>query len=101
MIASANMAKSSASKPKKSVTIRLSEDFVEYFKSMAEEAGIPYQSLINRYLRDCLVSLASCKSSGHKRSDAEGVEVKPPRLRVQGEGYALYFYDFDSSLNRG
>jgi len=34
--------------------MRLSEDVVEYFKRMAEEAGVPYQSLINLYLRDCL-----------------------------------------------
>jgi len=42
-----------ASKLKKSVTIRLSEDVIEYFKFMSEESGIPYQSLINLYLRDC------------------------------------------------
>lgn len=42
-----------ASKLKKPVTIRLSEDVIEYFKGMAEESGIPYQSLINLYLRDC------------------------------------------------
>jgi len=43
-----------ASKLKKSVTMRLSEDVIQYFKSMASEAGVPYQSLINLYLRDCL-----------------------------------------------
>ena len=43
-----------ASKLKKSVTMRLSEDVVQYFKGMAAEAGVPYQSLINLYLRDCL-----------------------------------------------
>lgn len=43
-----------ASKLKKPVTMRLSEDVVEYFKGMAEEAGVPYQSLIDLYLRDCL-----------------------------------------------
>lgn len=42
-----------ASKLKKPVTIRLSEDVIEYFKDMAEESGVPYQSLINLYLRDC------------------------------------------------
>jgi predicted DNA binding CopG/RHH family protein len=42
-----------ASKLKKSVTMRLSEDVISYFKQMAEEAGVPYQSLINLYLRDC------------------------------------------------
>jgi predicted DNA binding CopG/RHH family protein len=43
-----------ASKLKKPVTMRLSEDVVTYFKRMAAEAGVPYQSLINLYLRDCL-----------------------------------------------
>jgi uncharacterized protein (DUF4415 family) len=42
-----------ASKLKKSVTIRLGEDVIEYFKAMSEDSGIPYQSLINLYLRDC------------------------------------------------
>ena len=56
-----------ASKLKKPVTIRLSEDVVDYFKSMASEAGVPYQSLINLYLRDCLRNIARCKSSGPAR----------------------------------
>lgn len=43
-----------ASKLKRPVTMRLSEDVVAYFKGMADEAGVPYQSLINLYLRDCL-----------------------------------------------
>lgn len=42
-----------ASKLKKPVTMRLSEDVIGYFKEMAEESGVPYQSLINLYLRDC------------------------------------------------
>lgn len=43
-----------ASLLKKPVTMRLSEDVIDYFKGMATEAGVPYQSLINLYLRDCL-----------------------------------------------
>lgn len=43
-----------ASKLKKPVTMRLSEDVISYFKGMAEESGVPYQSLINLYLRDCI-----------------------------------------------
>ena len=43
-----------ASKLKKQVTIRMGEDVIEYFKNMAEETSIPYQSLINLYLRDCV-----------------------------------------------
>jgi predicted DNA binding CopG/RHH family protein len=41
---------------KKSVTIRLDEDSITYFKSMAEQTGIPYQSLINLYLKECATS---------------------------------------------
>lgn len=38
---------------KQPVTIRLDRDTVAYFKRMAETSGIPYQTLINLYLRDC------------------------------------------------
>ena len=38
---------------KKQVTIRLDEETVKYFKALAADAGIPYQTLINLYLRDC------------------------------------------------
>ena len=38
---------------KQPVTMRLDRDSVEYFKLMSEESGIPYQTLINLYLRDC------------------------------------------------
>jgi uncharacterized protein (DUF4415 family) len=41
---------------KKQVTIRLDEESIGYFKSLSEEVGIPYQSLINLYLRDCAAS---------------------------------------------
>jgi predicted DNA binding CopG/RHH family protein len=43
-----------ASKLKRSVTIRLGEDVVGYFKEMSESSGVPYQSLINLYLQDCV-----------------------------------------------
>ncbi|WP_067585893.1 CopG family antitoxin [Endozoicomonas ascidiicola] len=43
-----------ASKLKKPVTMRLGEDVIDYFKKMAEETGVPYQSLINLYLKDCV-----------------------------------------------
>ncbi len=38
---------------KKQVTIRLDENTVKYFKKMADDVGVPYQTLINMYLRDC------------------------------------------------
>ncbi len=43
-----------ASKLKRQVTIRMSGNIIAYFKEMAEETGIPYQSLINLYLSDCV-----------------------------------------------
>ena len=43
-----------AKKLKKPVTMRLSEDVIDYFKEMSEGSEIPYQSLINLYLRDCV-----------------------------------------------
>lgn len=40
-------------KLKKQITIRLENETVAYFKKLAEETDIPYQKLINLYLRDC------------------------------------------------
>jgi uncharacterized protein (DUF4415 family) len=42
-----------AAQLKKQITIRLDEDAIAYFKGISQEVGIPYQSLINLYLRDC------------------------------------------------
>ena len=42
-----------AARLKRQVTIRLDERTIKYFKALAEESGIPYQTLINLYLRDC------------------------------------------------
>ncbi len=41
---------------KQPVTIRLDQDTITYFKGLSEESGIPYQSLINLYLRECAQS---------------------------------------------
>jgi predicted DNA binding CopG/RHH family protein len=38
---------------KQPITIRLDKSTVTYFKSLATEIGMPYQNLINLYLRDC------------------------------------------------
>ncbi len=38
----------------KQVTLRLGTDVIAYFKDLADETGIPYKSLINLYLRDCV-----------------------------------------------
>ena len=56
-----------ASKLKKPVTMRLSEDVITYFKRMADEAGVPYQSLINLYLRDCVAQHRKVEISWESR----------------------------------
>lgn len=42
-----------AAQLKKQITIRLDEESIKYFKTISEDVGIPYQSLINLYLREC------------------------------------------------
>ena len=43
-------------KLKKQITLRLDEEAFAYFKSISQDIGIPYQSLINLYLRECAAS---------------------------------------------
>lgn len=45
-----------AAQLKRQITIRLDEESITYFKSVSDKVGIPYQSLINLYLRDCAAS---------------------------------------------
>lgn len=42
-----------AKKLKKQITIRLDQEVIAYFKHLSEKNGIPYQNLINLYLKDC------------------------------------------------
>ena len=62
-----------ATKLKKSVTMRLSEDVIGYFKQMADEAGVPYQSLINLYLRDC--------AARHRKIDISWQSAPNPSIK--------------------
>ena len=45
-----------AARLKRQVTIRLDEQTIAYFREISQENGIPYQTLINLYLRDCAAS---------------------------------------------
>jgi uncharacterized protein (DUF4415 family) len=45
-----------AKRLKRQVTIRLDQATIDYFKGLAERSEIPYQTLINLYLRDCAAS---------------------------------------------
>jgi predicted DNA binding CopG/RHH family protein len=42
-----------AKRLKKQITIRLDEETLTYFKRLADETEVPYQTLINLFLRDC------------------------------------------------
>ena len=46
---------------KQPITIRLDTSTVAYFKSLSEELGVPYQNLINLYLRDCALNQRKLK----------------------------------------
>ena len=41
---------------KQSVTMRVDRTTLEYFKGLARELDVPYQTLINLYLRDCALT---------------------------------------------
>ena len=45
-----------AERLKKQITLSVSDDVIDYFKSLAQETGVPYEILINLYLRDCVAS---------------------------------------------
>ena len=53
---------------KKQITIRLEEPTINYFKALSKETGIPYQTLINLYLRDCAVKERKISMSWRKAS---------------------------------
>jgi uncharacterized protein (DUF4415 family) len=57
---------------KKRVTIRLDASTIDYFRELSEETGIPYQTLINLYLRDCAASNRRLRMAWRpgKRSEA-------------------------------
>jgi predicted DNA binding CopG/RHH family protein len=50
-----------AKRLKKAITIRLDEATLRYFKILADESAIPYQTLINLYLRECAASRKELK----------------------------------------
>ena len=57
-----------ASKLKKQVTIRMGQDVISYFKAMSDDTGIPYQSLINLYLKDCVSNHRKINLSWEKQA---------------------------------
>ena len=71
---------------KQPVTIRLDRETVAYFKALAGQTGIPYQQLINLYLRDCALAKRQLQvrwGAGHRpRSPRPGRSgARPSRAR--------------------
>lgn len=79
---------------KQAVTIRLDCDTVEYFKAMSEKTGLPYQSLINLYLRECAADRkeltmkwqAPARQAGHTGPASRGEQAgkRGPQSRRDG-----------------
>jgi predicted DNA binding CopG/RHH family protein len=46
---------------KKAVGINLSSEVIDYFKKLSESSGLPYQTLIDLYLKDCVKSKRKIK----------------------------------------
>ena len=63
-----------AKRLKQRVTIRIDAPTVDYFKELAKDNGIPYQTLINLYLRDCAESKR--KLSFRWRATRKGSKAK-------------------------
>lgn len=49
---------------KKQITINIDSNTIDYFKEQAEVVGIPYQTLINLYLKDCVTNNRHLSPSG-------------------------------------
>lgn len=58
---------------KRQVTIRLDTMAVDYFKQMAAELGMPYQNLINLFLRDCALERRRPSIQWLERTSKESV----------------------------
>jgi predicted DNA binding CopG/RHH family protein len=59
-----------AARLKRAVTIRLDEETVAYFKALSADTGLPYQTLINLYLRDCAATRRALRWAVTTRPDS-------------------------------
>ncbi len=60
-----------AERLKRQVTIRLGQATVDYFKDLAADSDVPYQTLVDPYLRDCATRLRKLSPEWHALSDAD------------------------------
>lgn len=64
-----------ANRLKKQITLRLDPDVIAYFREMSSKNDIPYQSLINLYLRDCVREERTLDISWTTSTGVESTEV--------------------------
>lgn len=57
------------SRIKKQITIRLDTETIDYFKRLSEDSDIPYQTLINLYLQDCVRKKKKLMWDDHRADD--------------------------------
>ena len=48
---------------KRQITINIDRNTIDFFKAQSQSTGIPYQTLINLYLRDCVSNKRQLKQS--------------------------------------
>ena len=65
---------------KKQVTINLDDSVVEFFKKQSESIGIPYQTLINLYLRDCVLRIKRSSPGDFLEMNSPPETRRKPRL---------------------
>ena len=72
---------------KKQLTIRVDTDTISYFQELAQEYAVPYQTLMNMYLRDCATSRArphwapGTKGRAKKASKADKAQKVSVKVR--------------------
>ncbi len=75
-----------AKRLKQAVTIRLDKPTVDYFKLLADKTVIPYQTLINLYLRDCVLNRREINASWRRAQGADSskkrVSTRPASKRA-------------------
>jgi uncharacterized protein (DUF4415 family) len=66
---------------KRQLTIRLDEETIDYFQGLSQKMSLPYQTLMNMYLRDCAETRKSPHWAAPSRSRRPKVSQKPARAR--------------------
>jgi hypothetical protein len=78
-----------AKRLKKQATLRIGQDVIDYFKGLSEKTGVPYQSLINLYLRDCATSHRELKLNWAPKTSVGDFNPQVTNQQTQLIGWRL------------